>query len=735
MKLARPDLVGLLVALGITLSMLALLGRVVQLQVAPSAELRSQMQARTTRVQEMGVRGDLLDRRGRTLSTTRVGYRVVADPSLIKPEQLDDVIVKLWRATGGSEDEIGSKLAAAIGRNLEVQRRIEAEKAAAHLPSLLGPSVEPLEPRSASEAQATTTSGTPGANNATPTDLQPTGELADAATNTPDKKPGLQRYLPLSGILTDEQAAAVRALDLRAISLEQRPVREYPAGSEVASLLGIVGFDNYGLMGAEDLMDKDLRSREGLVRYVRDSSGNPLWIEPGFVRPAQHGQDVRLSIDLEIQRMCREELWRGIEECDAAGGRLVAIDPRTGEILALVDLMREIKGYSEYPWEDPKHPGSSTGLLERGDRYHALKGDPKRQDMAAAGRNRCVEDVYEPGSTFKPFVWSTITELGLAKLDEVFDTEGGRWRTSYGRPIEDVTRRQTMTWREVLINSSNIGMVKAGERLTFKQLHDAVKRFGFGQPTGVGLPGEASGLVTSMKGWSKYSQTSVSYGHEVAVTPLQMVRAFSAFCRNGEMAGTIPQVRLRASEHDGSGQTVVYRVLPSKIALVTRETMKGVAENMETKLADRTHEERAWRYSMFGKSGTAKIPLGKAPVGKRQPLASHGYFIDQYNSSFIAGGPLAEPRVVVVAVIDDPGPELVHSKRHYGAMTAGPVVRRTMERILTYLAVPPDQELPPEEPKTAGAEPGAKPGAKPAKSAAKPGGPTERATVRGDAED
>lgn len=150
---------------------------------------------------------------------------------------------------------------------------------------------------------------------------------------------------------------------------------------------------------------------------------------------------------------------------------------------------------------------------------------------------------------------------------------------------------------------------------------------------------------------------------------------------------------------------MVYRVLPSKIALVTRETMKGVAENMETKLADRTHEERAWRCSMFGKSGTAKIPLGKAPVGKRQPLASHGYFIDQYNSSFIAGGPLAEPRVVVVAVIDDPGPELVHSKRHYGAMTAGPVVRRTMERILTYLAVPPDQELPPEEPQDHGAEP------------------------------
>src|SRR5262249_33200907 len=155
----------------------------------------------------------------------------------------------------------------------------------------------------------------------------------------------------LSDILTDEQAAAIRNLNLRALSLEQRPVREYPGGEDVASLLGIVGFENSGLMGAEHLMDKDLRAREGLVRFVRDSTGNPLWIEPGHVRPAQHGADVRLSIDLEIQRMCREELWRGIEECDAAGGRLVAVDPRTGEILALVDMLREIKNYAPYPWE------------------------------------------------------------------------------------------------------------------------------------------------------------------------------------------------------------------------------------------------------------------------------------------------------------------------------------------------------------------------------------------------
>jgi cell division protein FtsI/penicillin-binding protein 2 len=247
-----------------------------------------------------------------------------------------------------------------------------------------------------------------------------------------------------------------------------------------------------------------------------------------------------------------------------------------------------------------------------------------------------------------------------------------------------------MTWREVLINSSNIGMVKVTSRMSFEDLRNGVVRFGFGKRTGIGLPGESTGLVTSLKAWSKYSQTSVATGYEVAVTPVQMVRAFSTFARTGELAGTLPPITLRAVPADAAAGGVApgVRVLPARIAELTRDTMRGVTKNLDERIT-RKDDQVHLRYEAFGKSGTAEIPLGPPPPGKKRPRGSDGYFQDQYNTSFIAGGPVEEPRVVVLVVIDDPGPSLVAARKHYGAATAGPVVRRIMERTLSYLGVPP----------------------------------------------
>jgi cell division protein FtsI (penicillin-binding protein 3) len=408
-----------------------------------------------------------------------------------------------------------------------------------------------------------------------------------------------------------------------------------------------------------------------------------------------------------------------VYDADAAGGRLVALDPATGEIVAMVDIIREdVADLQAFPWEPlppaaarrrgepapPPPPAPDPPVNDGTARYVTIKPDPKRSVHPALGRNRCVEDVYEPGSTFKPFVWSTITELGLAQPDEVFDTEGGRWRTFYGREIQDVTRRDTMTWADVLVNSSNIGMIKAGERLSFRQLHDAVRRFGFGRATGIGLPGEATGMVTPLRSWSKYSHTSVSFGYEIAVTPLQMARAFSAFARPGALGGTIVPIRVLAPQPAAPGSGVVYRVLPAAVAKLTRETMGGVTANMEARLALTDESQTGWRYSIFGKSGTAKIPMTDPPEGFRRPRGTTGYFENQYNTSFIAGGPTENPRLVCVVVIDDPGPELVRQKRHYGAATAGPVVRRFMERTLVYLGAPPSPQPAAVEPLASGQE-------------------------------
>ncbi|MDX2147526.1 MAG: penicillin-binding protein 2 [Planctomycetota bacterium] len=699
----RTDAYGSLAITLMVMALLVLLARVAQLQYAPSPELVAQVQSRTSRAIELGIRGDLLDRRDRPMSVTRVGYRLCIDPTRVDPDRVDEAIIQIAEATESSPDSIGQRLIWAKSEN--------ARRAAGQA------SLPPPWARSDRDAEAAAGSAeraeVPGGSLDSPSGEANSRTSGSTPENESTVKPRPRKpvqWVPLTGVLTDAQTVAARALDVPGLILEPVPVRTNSGGERVASLVGFVGFDQTGLAGAELSLDERLRSDAGLIRYVRDSRGNPLWIQPSDLRPARHGEDVRLSIDLEIQRIVDEELSRGVAEADAAGGRCVVLLAATGEVLAISDQIRDLPGLAEYPWVvDPKYkprPGEdppaprpvvNSANLAPGfggaPRYRTLAPDEDRAKQTSLARNRCVEDVYEPGSTFKPFVWATITELGLARPDEVFQTEGGRWRTSYGRPIEDVIRRQIMTWNEVLVNSSNIGMVKAAERMSFKQLRDVAVRFGFGQRTGIGLPGEATGLVTPVSAWSKYSQTSVAYGHEIAVTPIQMARAFAAFCRTGDDAGTIPPVTLRASSwgvgREAKDLKLVLRVLPPKIANLTRETMAAVAHNMESRIAEEDRPEGGWRYTMFGKSGTAEIPLGKAPRGMKRPPGASGYYDNQYNSSFIAGGPSEDPKLVVIVVIDDPGPERVRKRTHYGAYAAGPVVRRVMERALTYMAVPP----------------------------------------------
>lgn len=648
------------------IALAAVVLRVGQLQLAPPGQLAEHVQARVTRATLPGVRGEILDRRGRLLSTTRIGYRAFIDPTLF-PDPPEDAIIRLADALGVMPEEVGEPVMSKVAVN-------DARLA-------LFPEPDKVDQQSLSEMLR---------------QMFSEGERDDAAADSPR----LVRYVPVGPVLDEAGVDAVKALKIPGVHLERRDIREYPGGPLVASVVGKVGDEPKWSIGAERILNEQLLGNSGKAEYVRDAQGRPLWVEPGHWNPARRGQDARLSIDLELQRIAHEELMKGIAEADAAGGRCIMLDPLTGEVLAMVDIVIERDDLVPYVWEplDPKAPRPSLPTGSTRPRYKTLADDPARKIHPALARNRCIEDVYEPGSTFKSFIWSVITERGLAKASEVFDTEGGRWFTSYGRYIEDVTKRDVMTWQEVLVNSSNIGMVKAGERMTFQQMHEAITRFGFGSRTNIGLPGEGAGIITPVKRWSKYSQTSVPIGHEVAVTPIQMVRAFSSFARPGDLAGTLPDVTLRAADPESVTIPVVNRVLPTEIAMLTRETLGGVTHNVEErmKLQARQHQMEGesqiaanWRYLLFGKSGTAEIPLGKAPKGMRRPRGTSGYFDGQYNSSFIAAGPTEDPRLVCLVVIDDPGPQRVRSRTHYGSMTAGPVVRRAMERALTYLGAPP----------------------------------------------
>ncbi|MBX3358999.1 MAG: penicillin-binding protein 2 [Phycisphaeraceae bacterium] len=638
---SRADCCAAATVFGIAAFLVVMLGRVAQLQLRPSEDLRQHLNDRVSVVREPGVRGEILDRRGRLAAGTRFGYRIFVDPTRF-PVPPDEALIKLADASGLPMSYLASRLVPTIAEN---ERR-------------------------AAMAAGEVTRVDPETN----------------AVYSPKPLP-LSRYRTIGDVLEDWRVDSVRAAKIPGVYLELRGVRETPGSALAASIIGKVGVDHAGLAGAELMLDNAVSPTPGRLSYVRDAFSHPLWIEQGAYVPPTRGRDVRLSIDLELQRMAIEELERGLVDADAAGGRLVMLDPLTGEIVAMVDLVRDLPDAVPFDWNNP---------LATGRRYITIRPDPNGRAHPELARNRCIEDVYEPGSTFKPFMWAVTTELGLADPGEVIDTGGGNWYTAYGRHVADVVKKDRQTWAEVLINSSNIGMAKVTRRMSDEQMRGAVVRFGFGsrvfpdkpEPGQFrGLPGESPGIVTSLKSWSKYTQTSVAMGHEVAVTPIQMVRAYSAFARTGDAAGTIPPVRLVARDIDGPTDRVV-RVLPSTIANLTRETMRGVAHNLDLRLA-RSKEEPLPKYDLFAKSGTAEIPIGPAPKGIKKPRGFKGYYPNQYNASFIAAGPSESPRLVCIVVIDDPGPDRVRRRLHYGSQTAGPVVRRVMERSLAYLGVPP----------------------------------------------
>ncbi len=616
----------------LSLALAGVFARVAQLQARPSAALAQHMSDRTSRLVEPGRRGDLLDRRGRVIAATRFGKRAFVDPTAFRTPPDADILA-LADAVGVPVERVDEAVRGAMIRN-------EARRAAAEVQSDEG------------EAQP------------------------------------LIRYVRVGGVLDDWRVETIERLKIPGVHLEHRGVRQPTANELVAALVGKVGAEDKGLMGAEKVLDGRVQPKAGGLVYVRDAGGRPLWVPPGGYEPAQRGEDVRLALDLNVQMIVVEELQRGVEEAGAQGGRAVMLDPATGEVLAMADVVRETPEAVAYDWQTviPRDKPWAGG--NNGPRYQIIRADAGRDVHPALGRNRCVEDVYEPGSTFKPFMWCAATELGLTDPEETLNTHGGHYTTPYGRHVSDVVKREHQSWREVLVNSSNIGMVQGTARMSAAQMHGAVAKFGFGRSAATGLPGESGGIVTPLSKWTKFTHTSVAMGHEVAVTPVQMARAFSVFAREGDLAGTLPGVRLTAAEPAARGVDVTKRVLPRGVAELARETMRGVTANLDRKLAARQPPEEGWRYELFGKSGTAEVPMSDPPKGKRRPKGSDGYFRGQYNASFIAAGPVERPRLVMVAIIDDPSPEHVRGKTHYGAATAGPVVRRSLDRALAYLSVP-----------------------------------------------
>ena len=551
----------------VALTLFGLLGHVVYLKLNPDPRLEAAAGRPYSSRAEMARRGDVLDREGRILATSTVGYRLFIDPQEVS--DLNTIALDLADLIGGDPVEY----------DMEILQRRD------------------------------------------------------------------RRYVVIRHLLDDWQVEAVRRTPLRGVGLEPRLVRHYPqpVGEHI---VGRVGFEHAGLSGMEHRFEERLAADDGSLTFLRDAKGQALWIEPTGHRERSDGESLRISIDLVVQEIADRHLGNVVEQYNAGGGRLIVLDSVTGEVLAMSDVVRS-------------------------QRWKEYVNDPFREMHPSLGRNRCATDPYEPGSTFKPFIWAYATQLGKAKTSETLQTGHGPYVTGR-RTIRDVRYYGPMTWEEVLIRSSNAGMAIVGERMSPRQLQDAVRAFGFGASTGSGIPGESRGLVTQPRHWTRYSQGSVPMGQEIAVTALQMVQAFSVFCRDD---GTMPALRLTAVRDRANPVEIVHRVIDPEIARITRETMHKVMLEGTGRRANSDY------YKIFGKSGTAQLPRE----------GGGGYHNDRYISSFIAGAPLSDPRIVVLVIIDDPDRAI----GHLGGAVAGPVARDVVDEVLTYLGVEPDaDELP-----------------------------------------
>lgn len=454
--------------------------------------------------------------------------------------------------------------------------------------------------------------------------------IEKVVTRRPDS-----HYVVIDPKLSEERLAPAMTLNLKGLGTQRWVERRYPQDHYAGQLLGAVGFDGQGLEGLEFLFQKELAGRSSSVSYLRDVRRRPLQVAGPDYQPPTDGADVQLSIDLVIQSIAEQVLADRCRRFEAEHGQMIVMDPRTGYILAMVN----------YPSFDPSQ----------------LEGSKPEQR-----RNRCVTDVFEPGSIFKPFVWAWATEHGLAYPAEIIDcTTSGVHRTSRGRRLRDVRPHGRITWQEVLVYSSNIGMSIVGERMGASTMFNGLCAFGFGGPTGSELPGESHGIVNPLDGWNHYSVTSVPMGQEVAVTALQLVRALCAIANDGLMA--TPTIR---ADRDALDDPILMRVLSKATARLTRSAMRRVV------IEGTGRKANSDLYSIFGKTGTAQVP----------DLENGGYHDDQYVASFIAGAPVDDPRIVVGCFIHRPS-----KKSYYGGTVAAPGVMRVIERSLVYLGVAPQR--------------------------------------------
>src|SRR5258705_642392 len=460
---------------------------------------------------------------------------------------------------------------------------------------------------------------------------------ADLASELNDAQAKKRRFVWVARRLDADLASKIVAMNLPGLQARQEPKRFYPNGQLASHILGFVGLDGEGLGGLEQFYNQKIAGEPGRLFLERDAVGNPY---ESLEIASKQGQTIVLTIDQAIQYQAERALQAAVAGSHAKSGSVIVLDPRSGDILALENA----------PSFDPNNVGAAS---------------------PDARSNWALQNIYEPGSTFKIVAFSAAIEKNLAKPDDRIDCQMGTI-TVAGRLVHDHHAFGTLTLAEALAKSSNVAAIKLGIRVGDESMYDFITRFGFGSRTGIELPGETAGIVRKVSRWQPSSIGSIAMGQEIGVTPVQMVAAFGALANDG----------LRIAPHlvreiRNSAGTVVYRPQPEQRRVVSAETaiaLRGMLEGVT--LNGTARKAQLDGYSAAGQTGTAQ---------KIDPRTK-AYSTTKFVGSFVGFAPVTNPQVVIIVVIDEP-----HGSYH-GGEVAAPVFREIAEQILPNLGVMPDIE-------------------------------------------
>jgi cell division protein FtsI (penicillin-binding protein 3) len=436
-----------------------------------------------------------------------------------------------------------------------------------------------------------------------------------------------REFMYLKRAVAPDLAERVMALDIDGVALQREYRRYYPLGPVAGHVIGFTNVDDQGQEGVELAYDSWLRAVPGEKRVLRDLQGKAVEVEESVTLP-EPGKDLVLSLDRRIQYLAYRELKAAVTANHARAGSAVVVDARTGEVLALVN-------------EPDFNPNNRANLRSQ------------------VFRDRAVTDLFEPGSTMKPFTIAAALESGRYTPTTLVDTSGGSL-TVNGRTIRDVHSYGTLTVAGVIEKSSNVGAAKIALSLGRMPHWEMLRRVGFGEETGVHLPGETSGLLNPPGKWVPIDQATIAYGYGISVTPVQLARAYCALA-NG---GTEYPLTLAKVTTPPVGVRVMSDVTARRIQAMLELAVSSEGTGAAAQVPD---------YRIAGKTGTVR------------KLTAHGYSEERYVAWFAGFAPASNPRLVMVVEVDEP-----HGSGYFGGQVAAPVFSRVMTGALRLLDVPPD---------------------------------------------